>query len=264
VNPFPNTSAAAEPADASGPSEPPAAAPAELAGPAITPALPVGELSTAEWTNFVRVIERKRHLLSRAVAFGGDRPAEPDQLIAATVGSFQLEGLDVSEQMVDISMARHSRRRDMRSGQVQRVRNHVGILYRIDRSLAMREPMKVPTLIRWYASVGCGLCTTAPDESAVGRLELIVRRINSPRLRLQSALGEIARLHCELLSDKLFPAFNGILARLMLRYHLGRCRLPAVILAPTDASAIHDPAKFLRRLLERLDESFQRALRQYR
>jgi hypothetical protein len=51
-------------------------------------------------------------------------------------------------------------------------------------------------------------------------------------LRLAAAIPEIASLHVTLLADPLVPSFNGILSRLLLRYHMGRCNLPAVVFDP--------------------------------
>ena len=61
--------------------------------------------------------------------------------------------------------------------------------------------------------------------NANDRLAALVERMNSPELRLQAGVQQVARLHAQLLADPLVPSFNGILARLLLRYHLGRCGL---------------------------------------
>ena len=87
-------------------------------------------------------------------------------------------------------------------------------------------------------------------------------RIDSPQLRLQPAVHEIARTHVELLSDALFPSFNGILSRLLMRYHLGRCGLPAVVFdesIPLSSLAIEQSLTMC--LLAGIDESYDLLLR---
>jgi hypothetical protein len=96
----------------------------------------------------------------------------------------------------------------------------------------------------------------------MSRLDQLVRRINSPHLRLQPAITEIARLHAQSLGDPLVPGFNGILVRLLLRYHLGRCGLPPVVFSPeVDQAAIENESILLGRLLEMIDESYDLLLR---
>ena len=60
-----------------------------------------------------------------------------------------------------------------------------------------------------------------------------------------------------MLADPVVPSFNGILARLLLRYHLGRCGLPPVILVPEqDAGRLLDESHLLTRLLDLVHESY--------
>ena len=93
------------------------------------------------------------------------------------------------------------------------------------------------------------------------RLDHVVRRINSPQLRLQPALVDIAKLHVMLLRDPLVPSFNGILSRLLLRYHLGRIGLPPVVFDPNeDAPSLLDETMLLARLLELIEQSYDRLL----
>jgi hypothetical protein len=65
----------------------------------------------------------------------------------------------------------------------------------------------------------------------------------------------------ELLVDPLFPGFNGILSRLLLRYHLGRCGLPFVIFDNNFAPSAHNSEPHLTlKLLEAVDETYQALL----
>jgi hypothetical protein len=82
--------------------------------------------------------------------------------------------------------------------------------------------------------------------------------MNSPQLRLGPALREIATMHVLLLADPFVPGFNGILARLLLRYHLGRCGLPPVLFDPAaDAAHLASEATLLPRLLDLITESYE-------
>jgi hypothetical protein len=138
-----------------------------------------------------------------------------------------------------------------------RIRNHVAILHRIERGLHRGESLKTAAVVRWYTLIASGLSITSLDEPTMGRLDQLVRRINSPHLRLQPAVQEIARLHVQSLADPLVPGFNGILVRLLLRYHLGRCGLPPVVFhSETDGPLLTDETTLLARLLELIDESY--------
>jgi hypothetical protein len=64
-----------------------------------------------------------------------------------------------------------------------------------------------------------------------------------------------------MLADPLVPSFNGILARLLLRYHLGRCGLPAVVFDPQVDTRPGDAEGMLRRLVELLELSYDQMLR---
>jgi hypothetical protein len=60
-----------------------------------------------------------------------------------------------------------------------------------------------------------------------------------------------------LLVDPLVQGFNGILCRLLLRYQLGRCALPAVFFHPdTPPSNFLSVLTFLPILMEEIDRSF--------
>jgi hypothetical protein len=99
------------------------------------------------------------------------------------------------------------------------------------------------------------------DEPRLKRLEELLRQMNSPKLRLQQALPEIAGLHVRLLADPLFPGFNGVLSRLLLQYHLARCQLPPVIFDPQlDPPLLASQVRILPRLGELLARSYDRLM----
>jgi hypothetical protein len=77
---------------------------------------------------------------------------------------------------------------------------------------------------------------------------------------MQAALQEIAGTHAKLLDDPLVPSFNGILARLLLRYHLGRCKLPAVVFDPAVDARARPVDAMIRRLVELLERSYDELL----
>jgi len=209
---------------------------------------PAGESDWAEWT---RRIERKRKLLPASVII-----APPEFFPHATFVSFRMDGLEVTEQETVAALARGAAGRQFRSRQSQRLRNHVAILKDIERSLKRGRAIHVSDVIRWYTSISCGLSTSTLSDAAVLRLTELVRRAGSPQFRLRPAVQEIAHLHAQAMSDPVVPSFNGILARLLLRYHLGRCSLPPVILDPiADAPRITDESRLLPRLMELIDSN---------
>jgi len=120
----------------------------------------------------------------------------------------------------------------LRSRQAQRLRNHAAILHHVETDLRRAQPLTPDGVLRWYTAVSAGLSTTDIDGVAIARLTEVVRRINSPQLRVKPALIEAGQAYVRLLADPLVPSFNGILARLLLRYHLGRCGLPAIVFDP--------------------------------
>jgi hypothetical protein len=217
----------------------------------------LGSVAAKDWALWLRLVERKRRLLARIVSRSGQRL--PREFLARiTFSSFRLEGLDVTEsQVMDAILPGGLARRDFRTRQTQRLRNHVALLHRIESALRIGESLKIQTAVRWYTSISCGLSTTSLDETAMDRLDQTVRRINSPQLRLQPAVGEIARLHVQLEREPLVPGFGGILARLLLRYHLGRCGLPPVAFDPKcDRAILTDESRLLGSLLEMIDSSY--------
>jgi hypothetical protein len=211
-----------------------------------------------DWPEWLRTAERKRRLLARQES-RSSRPFWSSYVVAATDASFRLDGLIVPRADLASSLARGwaGRRRSLNSRQQQRVRNHVALLHSIERLLMRGDALKPADVVRWYTSVACGLSTTQLDEPTATRLDGIVRQINSPHLRLCPALQGIARLHRQLLADPVVPSFNGTLARLLLRYQLGRCGLPPVVFDPeSDAGVMLDEPRLLARLLVLIDATY--------
>jgi len=215
----------------------------------------------------VRRLERKRRSLDRSPpGLNGGPSALPlpdDYYARATWASFRLEGLDVSPEEVTDALSQTSAGHALRSRQSQRLRNHAAILHHIESDLRQSTPLSTGGVIRWYTTVSAGLSTTSLNHSATDRLDELVRRINSPQLRLAASIPEIAVVHVALLADPLVPSFNGILARLLLRYHLGRCALPPVVFDPaTPAQRLADEPALLPQLLVAIDASYDAILAQ--
>lgn len=213
------------------------------------------------WGGWLRGIERRRRLLIRR-----DQPSRihlPGAYFArATYASLRLDGIDTTEHDVLSALAAGRQRQALRSRAAQRIRNHVCILRHIESAVRIGESLKAPVVLRWYTTIGAGLINAALPDALMDRLDQVVRRINSPELRMQAALGDLARLHVQLLSDPLVPSFNGILARLLLRHHLGRIGLPPVVFDPeSDAPKLLDDTMLLARLLELIDNSLDLLLR---
>jgi hypothetical protein len=207
-----------------------------------------------DWPKWLRGIERKRRGLrrGRAVAL----PAAFNREI--TLGSFRLEGLEVTDADLDDAQA-PAGGKGVRSRQRQRLRNHLAILLSVERAAFGKSALKMSDVIRWYTLISSGLSTAGLSVQTALRVESIVRRINSPQMRLQPALQEITKLHCDLLAEPLFPSFNGILTRVLLQVHLSHCGLPPVRFVPqTDALRLSDANLLLPRLLEMIDETFDR------
>jgi hypothetical protein len=123
------------------------------------------------------------------------------------------------------------------------------------------QPLDPGIVVRWYTSISCGLSSAQLDEPTLSRLTRVVLQINSPHLNVRPALEEIARLYVELTSDPIVPSFNGILSRLLLGCHLGRCGLPPVLFDPKRDRARPDSANNqLGRLLEMVQESYDALL----
>jgi hypothetical protein len=236
------------------------------AGPSYRPKriAPNGETrrgAAIDWPRWLRLVERKRRLTTRADNRRA-RPLPDSILQLSTLASFKLEGIELDDATTIAALHPGNQKpgRDhnhFRSRLAMRIRNHVAILHRIERGLHHGESLKTAAVVRWYTLISSGLSITSLDEPTMSRLDQLVRRINSPHLRLQPAVQEIARLHAQSVSDPLVPGFNGILARLLLRYHLGRCGLPPVVFhAESDAPVLTDETTLLARLLELIDESY--------
>lgn len=218
----------------------------------------------ADFKRMLRALERKRRLASRAGSLSGTARGGPlpGYYGRATSASFRLDGLDVSEAEVCSALARGAAARACRPVSAQRIRNHVAILRHIERLLRRGAPLGGRAVIRWYTSVACGLSCGGIDEHTPHRLEQIVSAMNSPQLRLWPAVQEIAAVHARLLADPFVPGFNGIVARLLLRYHLGRCGLPPVVFDPAvDHMPPADAPTLLPRLMDLISGSYDELLR---
>jgi hypothetical protein len=242
------------------PKSPPVDPAAPLSGPGVNGGRP---RPPHDWPALLRRLERKRRTLEGDGDARANAPLPlPDNYYArATRASFRLDGLDVSDDELNDALGPGSDRPALRSRQSLRLRNHTAILMRIESDLAQGLTLASDDVLRWYVGISAGLSTTRLDQATESRLEEVVRRVNSPQLRLQPALQEVAATHLRLLADPLVPSFNGILARLLIRYHLGRCKLPAIVWDPTLDARPRDTAAMLRRLVELLDESYDHALR---
>ena len=203
----------------------------------------------------LRRVERKRRLAQRAPV---NRFVLPTDLLGRiTYSSFRLENLSIAERDVSEALACGAGRRAFRPPQLLRIRNHVAILRHIQKSTRRGQELKLPVVVRWYTSFSCGL-SMGVDLTRVGRLEQCLRRINSPQLRLQQAIADVAHVHVQLASDPIFPGFNGILARLLLQYHLARCGLPLVAFAQVEVTH----TKFEAALLDMVSDAYDLLLRE--
>ena len=212
--------------------------------------------SEIDWDKWTRHIESRRRRLGKAHPFDG-LFATRVYLAEATYVSFRLDGLDVTEAQVTTALATGPSRRGFRSRQAQRVRNHVAVLHEIDAQVLAGESLTASSFVRWYASISCGLCPADLAGATRDRLIEHIHRINYPELRLAGAVQEIAKLHRKLLVDPLVPSFNGILSRLLLRVHLGRCGLPPIFFHPdTPAAALTNERLLLPLLMALIDSSY--------
>ena len=216
-------------------------------------------ISAAEidWDKWTRHIESRRRRLGKAHPFEASLTTLA-YLSEATYVSFRLDGLDVSETEVTNAVATGITRRIFRSRQAQRIRNHVALLREIDSQVLSGQSLMPDAFVRWYASISCGLCPADLSEATQSRLIEHVHRINFPELRLAGAIQEIAKLHRGLLVDPLVPSFNGILSRLLLRHHLGRCGLPPIFFHPdTPTTALTHEKILLPLLMELVENSYE-------
>ena len=212
--------------------------------------------SEIDWDKWTRHIESRRRRVGKTHPFAGLFSTR-NFLATATYGSFRLEGLEVSETQVTSALATGTARRSFRSRQAQRLRNHVLALREIDARVIAAEPLSPGTFVRWYTSISCGLCPGDLSDAARDRLSEYIHRINFPELRLSGAIQKIAYIHRALLVDPLVPSFNGILSRLLLRFHLGRCGLPPVLFRPeTPTAALTSERLLLPLLMELIGNSY--------
>ncbi|MFT3789360.1 MAG: hypothetical protein QM770_24805 [Tepidisphaeraceae bacterium] len=181
-------------------------------------------------------------------------------LVACTYGSFRLEGITLALPDAETAIARDNKHRGFRSRLGQRLRNHAAILLSIERLLKQSRStlLKSRTVLGWYTAISSGLSHTMPAGPDMARLDSVVRRVNSPHLRLGPAIQEIVELHVELLHDAIVPSFAGLLSRLILHYHLGRCGLLPVIFDPDrdSGAAFATHASAQRRIMDLVDESY--------
>jgi len=209
-----------------------------------------------DWVRWLRLIQRKRRMAARSES-ARTGPPQAQYFAAVTLNSFQLEGIPLNPTEVTQAVSHGAAGKGFRSRSSQRIRNHVAILRRIEKSLRAGATLTSQTVVRWYTSISCGLSLASLDETNMARLDNVVRRINSPQFRLQPAITEIARVHAQLNADPLVPSFNGILARLLLQYHLGRCGLPRVLFdASVDSTLLKDEPRLLKRILELVDSAY--------
>lgn len=211
----------------------------------------------AEQARLLRFLENRRQTTSPLAGpaqqgpFAGYYPR-------ATYSSFRMEGVPLDAADFAAALTRGAAARSCRTRCAQRLRNHVAVLYHLELLLRRRQPLESGSVIRWYTSIACGLSAGTIDAHALRRIEQIVAAVSSPQLRLVRAVKEVASVHVRLLADPFVPGFNGILARLLLRYHLGRCGLPPVLLDPErDPPLLRDEATFFLRLLEMLRASYE-------
>ena len=215
--------------------------------------------AAVDWKLWTRALERKRRAWVRGRR--GGRRLSRAYLAHVTRVSFEMDGMQVTEADGAAALSRGSAGRAFRSRQAQRLRNHVAILRRIETALRRGQTITAAVALRWYTSIASGLPISQVGEQTVSRLERVAQQINSPHLHLRPAVEEIAALYRELLADPLVPSFNGILARLLLACHLGRCGLPPLLFQPeVDRLPPADAGQLLRRLLDLIDRSYDALL----
>lgn len=185
-------------------------------------------------------------------------PPLPDEqyYVRATWASFRLEGIEVEIGEVVDALAAGADRIALRSRQAARLRHHAAILRHIESDVRHGQALTPDGVLRWYTGISAGLSTTGLDASASARLDEVVRRINAAQTRVRAAIQEAAVVYGRLVSDPLVPGFNGMLARLMLRYHLGRCGLPGVVFDPAIDARPGTGEAATRRLMELVEGAY--------
>ena len=219
--------------------------------------------SNSEFAESVRRLERKRRALERTPPGSNGNatlPLSDDYYLRATWSSFNLDGMTVSQAEVRDALSQTSAGHALRSRQSQRLRNHAAILHHIESDLRQAVALTTDRVIRWYTTISAGLSTTSLDHSTTARLAEQVRRVNSPQLRVSASIPEVAAAHVSLLTDPVVPSFNGILARLLLRYHLGRCGLPSIVFDPGSDSKAMTSDAMTRRIIDLLEATCDQVL----
>jgi hypothetical protein len=180
--------------------------------------------------------------------------------IDATFSSFALDGISLTLNEVSRSVSHRQSVRAFRSRSYQRVRNHVALLYSAERLILLQRPLTRELILRWYASISNGLCTTMLAPAKLARVDAVARQINSPKAKLHAAIADASELHLALLRDELVPSFNGILSRLLLHVHLARSGLFPVLFEPaTDRPLLATAVDLMPRLIELLEQRYELA-----
>jgi hypothetical protein len=244
------------------PSPPPATA-ASVAGHGAPAGPRPAHSHRIDWDDWLRAVERQRRALARVIGEtnGHPLPLPADFYVAATRASFEIDGLSSSPGELAAALAPGAAGKACRSRQSQRIRNHVAVLHHAQLLFRRGQPLHPDDIIRWYTAISCGLSNSALDDSTRNRLASIVTRINSPQMRLRPAVEDAAQLHHRLLTEPFVPAFNGIVARVVLHYHLSRCGLPTVVFdSKADRAAPTDEASLTRRLMHLIGARYEEML----
>lgn len=157
-------------------------------------------------------------------------------LVDATSASFRIDGIPVTVEQVTRALGHQQAVRAFRSPLSNRLRAHAAILRCIERIVAADKPLRATHLYRWYAGLSAGLSAGAGIGDDAGRASEVVARANLPTSRLSTALADVLQLYDDIMSRPIVPSYNGIIARLVLNLHLGRCGLLPVIVEPGEES----------------------------
>jgi hypothetical protein len=179
-------------------------------------------------------------------------------LIGATAASLRLDGISFTDRELAQALQSPTRHRGMCSARLLRLRNHLAILRALERRARKGFDLDAPCVLRWYTSLSCGLSISSVPQEQLDRLSSHLRPMNAATSRAAQAIFEAASVHVRLVAHPLFPGFNGLLARLLLQYHLIRSCLPPVRLDPMrDRNLLSQPTdpKLFARLLERVSEA---------
>ena len=151
-------------------------------------------------------------------------------LVDATSASFRIDGIPVTIEQVTRALGHQQSVRAFRSPLSIRLRAHAAILRCVERIVAADRPLRPANLYRWYAGLSAGLGVGRADDAR--RAADVVARANLPTVRLSTALADILELYDDVMKNPIVPSYNGIIARLLLNLHLGRCGLLPVIVEP--------------------------------